>query len=165
GGTFLSVLIELAGLYEERGEYGRGVETLHRSLSEEPTNEVAYAGLMRLHALSGRRQEALNQFEQLGTVLSGQFGTEPDATTRRLRDEIAAGEFPPSPRSRVALPQEESTDHNLPARRTSFVGRELEIVEPKRTLSMTRLMTLTGAGGSGKTRLALEVARDLLGSY
>ena len=55
--------------------------------------------------------------------------------------------------------------HNLPTPRTSFVGREREIVEVKRTLSMTRLLTLTGAGGSGKTRLALEVARDLISVY
>jgi predicted ATPase/DNA-binding SARP family transcriptional activator/DNA-binding CsgD family transcriptional regulator len=167
GDTFLSVMIELAGLYEEGGEYGRGVETLQRYLSAEPTNEEAYAGLMRLHALSGRRQEALSQFEQLRTVLSGQFGTEPDATTHRLRDEIAAGEFPAHPHPRAAPPREASdpSRHNLPALRTSFVGRGLEIVELKRTLSMTRLLTLTGAGGSGKTRLALEVARDLVGSY
>ena len=42
--------------------------------------------------------------------------------------------------------------------RTSFVGRHKEVVEVKRALAMTRLLTLTGAGGSGKTRLALEVA-------
>jgi predicted ATPase len=45
------------------------------------------------------------------------------------------------------------------------VGREREIVEIKRVLAMTRLLTLTGAGGSGKTRLALEVSRDLVGIY
>jgi predicted ATPase len=45
------------------------------------------------------------------------------------------------------------------------VGRERETVEVKRALAMSRLLTLTGAGGSGKTRLALEVARDLVGSY
>jgi AAA domain len=55
--------------------------------------------------------------------------------------------------------------HNLPAPRTSFVGREREFGEIKRELEMSRLLTLTGAGGSGKTRLALEVARDLLDTY
>jgi hypothetical protein len=55
--------------------------------------------------------------------------------------------------------------HNLPAQRTAFVGREPEILEVKRQLAMTRLLTLTGAGGSGRTRLALEVAQDLVGAY
>lgn len=50
---------------------------------------------------------------------------------------------------------------NLPAQLTSFIGREREIVEVRRLLLNTRLLTLTGAGGSGKTRLALEVADEL----
>ena len=59
----------------------------------------------------------------------------------------------------------EAGDHNLPAQRTSFIGREREMVEVERALAATRLLTLTGAGGSGKTRFALEVARDLVGAY
>jgi hypothetical protein len=55
--------------------------------------------------------------------------------------------------------------HNLPAQRTAFVGREPEILEVKRQLAMTRLLTLTGAAASGRTRLALEVAQDLVGAY
>jgi predicted ATPase/DNA-binding CsgD family transcriptional regulator len=55
--------------------------------------------------------------------------------------------------------------HNLPAPRSSFVGREQEIEQIRRALSATRLLTLTGVGGSGKTRLALEVARDLVEVY
>jgi predicted ATPase len=55
--------------------------------------------------------------------------------------------------------------HNLPAPRSSFVGRKREIEEVERELASTRLLTLTGAGGSGKTRLALEVARDLVEAY
>src|SRR5918994_6958951 len=55
--------------------------------------------------------------------------------------------------------------HNLPAPRSSFVGRERETDEVKSELATTRLLTLTGAGGSGKTRLALEVARDLVEAY
>ena len=55
--------------------------------------------------------------------------------------------------------------HNLPAPRSSFIGREREMLEVKRELEMSRLLTLTGTGGSGKTRLALEVARDLMEAY
>ncbi len=48
---------------------------------------------------------------------------------------------------------------------TSFVGREREIVELERRLGTTRLLTLTGAGGSGKTRLALQLTAELLEEY
>jgi predicted ATPase/DNA-binding winged helix-turn-helix (wHTH) protein len=55
--------------------------------------------------------------------------------------------------------------HNLPQQLTSFIGREKEIAELKELLGTTRLLTLTGAGGCGKTRLAMQVAADLLESY
>ena len=55
--------------------------------------------------------------------------------------------------------------HNLPAQLTSFVGRTHEIFELKELLATTRLVTLTGMGGTGKTRLSLQVAADLLGDY
>src|SRR5262245_43068681 len=52
--------------------------------------------------------------------------------------------------------------HNLPSQLTSFVGREREIAQVCRQLGTARLLTLTGAGGIGKTRLALEVASQLI---
>ncbi len=55
--------------------------------------------------------------------------------------------------------------NNLPRQLTSFVGREREMGEVKRLLSTTCLLTLTGTGGSGKTRLAMQVAADLLEDY
>jgi non-specific serine/threonine protein kinase len=55
--------------------------------------------------------------------------------------------------------------NNLPLHLSTFIGREREIDEVKRRLSLSRLVTLTGAGGSGKTRLALEVAADLLNTF
>src|SRR5215470_16276609 len=54
---------------------------------------------------------------------------------------------------------------SLPAHTTSFVGREYEIAEVTRLLDRARLLTLTGVGGGGKTRLALRVAAGLLDSY
>lgn len=52
--------------------------------------------------------------------------------------------------------------NNLPQQTTSFIGREKELLAIKELLAKTRLLTLTGAGGAGKTRLALQVAADLL---
>src|SRR2546427_12280461 len=54
---------------------------------------------------------------------------------------------------------------NLPANLTSFVGREREIAEVTRLLADARLVTLTGTGGCGKSRLAVEVARGLQGDF
>ena len=53
------------------------------------------------------------------------------------------------------------TPNNLPANLTTFVGREREIAEVTRLLAAARLVTLTGTGGCGKSRLAMEVARSL----
>jgi predicted ATPase/class 3 adenylate cyclase len=75
----------------------------------------------------------------------------------RLHDLVIAGlpaDFP-APRTLDARPG------NLPARLTSFVGREAETAEAVHLLGQARLLTLTGAGGSGKTRLALQVAGRL----
>lgn len=90
-----------------------------------------------------------------------------DLGTHRLRDLERAervtqayqaglrADFPPL-RSLDYLP------HNLPQQVTSFVGRESDLDEVKRLLLDSRLVTITGAGGSGKTRLALQAAADLL---
>lgn len=58
-----------------------------------------------------------------------------------------------------------STRHNLPAEVTSFVGRERELAEVTQLLAGTRFLTLIGVGGCGKTRLALQVAREVLRDY
>jgi predicted ATPase/class 3 adenylate cyclase len=55
--------------------------------------------------------------------------------------------------------------HNLPAQLTSFIGRGEQIVEVRRQLAQNRLVTLTGAGGAGKTRLALQVAAQMVDEF
>ena len=59
----------------------------------------------------------------------------------------------------------EAVPNNLPTALSSFIGREREIAEAKRLLATTHLLTLTGAGGCGKTRLSLQVAADLLDTF
>ena len=166
---YFELLVELSGLHEERGEYGQAAEMLQRALSEEPTDEEAHAGLMRLYALSGRPGEALAHYERLREDLLREFATEPGAEIQRIYKEVLSGRISPARTSLEGdCPVEEPTSaaaHNLPAARTSFVGRERELVEVKRELAMTSLLTLTGAGGTGKTRLALELARELAPAY
>jgi predicted ATPase/class 3 adenylate cyclase len=72
------------------------------------------------------------------------------------------------PDLRAAFPPLKSLDafaHNLPRQLTSFVGREQEMAEVRRLLGTTYLLTLTGVGGAGKTRLALQVAAEIPEEY
>jgi predicted ATPase/DNA-binding SARP family transcriptional activator/DNA-binding CsgD family transcriptional regulator len=172
GGVYLSLLLEVGALYEERKEFGEAIEALGRAVAEDPTHEDAHAALIRLYALLGRRREALRQYERLREALFTEFGAEPEAPTVHLHEEIWAGTFPPahSPLAAGSSSEElraagDGGKHNLPLARTRFIGRERETLEVKRLLAMTRLLTLTGVGGSGKTRLAIKVASDLAGAY
>jgi len=72
---------------------------------------------------------------------------------------------PELPSQFPALRSLESVPNNLPVQLSSFVGREREMAEVKRLLASTRLLTLTGPGGTGKTRLSLQVAADLFDQF
>ena len=95
-----------------------------------------------------------------------------DLGERRLKDlerpeQVFQLQFPALP---AEFPPLRSLDNpalpnNLPQQMTSFIGREKQIDDVKALLGRTRLLTLTGAGGSGKTRLSLQVAADLLDRY
>jgi predicted ATPase/DNA-binding SARP family transcriptional activator len=168
--SYLSLLVEMARLYEERGDTGAAIETLQEAVAAEPTHEEAHAGLMRLYARTGQRYRAISQYERLSQALKGELGAEPEVESRRLYEEIlavstpTAVEPPPAGSPPVELP-DAAGRHNLPRALTSFVGRGREVVEVERLLGAARLLTLTGVGGSGKTRLALEVARGLVCAY
>ena len=71
-------------------------------------------------------------------------------------------EFPPL---RVACTSNTGVSHNFPVQLTSFVGRQADMHEVRRLLAENRLVTLTGAGGAGKTRLAVRVAGELAGEF
>ena len=94
---FLSLLVELGRLHEERGEYGAGIEALRRAVVEEPTREEAHIGLMRLYALAGRQAEALAQYARLEESLSRELGAEPQGLEPRPEGRDRHGEVPAAP--------------------------------------------------------------------
>ena len=163
---YLALLVELAGFYEARDERSLAIEALRKATTKEPTLEDAHAALMRLHALS-ERPEGSRPVRTPQRCPLQRVRIEPAPATRHLRDEISAGGLPITPSVGPLRKDKQPRvgKHTLPTQRTSFIGREQELVEVKRMLAMTRFLTLIGAGGSGKTRLALEVARDLVGVY
>ncbi|MCA1729638.1 MAG: AAA family ATPase, partial [Actinobacteria bacterium] len=167
--SYLALLIELAGLYEEREELESAIEALRRVVAGEPAHEEAHVGLMRLYALLGRRLQAMRQYDLLKEVLSRKLDAKPAEDSRRLHEKIVVGQFrhvhPPQEKQRVPEDLQVTHPHNVPETLTSFVGRGTELVKVRRTLAMSRLLTLIGAGGCGKTRLALEVTRDFVGLY
>jgi non-specific serine/threonine protein kinase len=82
-----------------------------------------------------------------------------------LLSDVAAPTPPPAATLDGARRSGASAPNNLPRPVTSFIGREQQVGEVKRRLASTRLLTLMGPGGIGKTRLALEVAGEELGAY
>jgi predicted ATPase len=105
---------------------------------------------------SGRQADALETFQEARQVLSDELGLEPGPELRRLQDAIL-GHDP----AIAAVPAGRRRRGNLPATSTSFVGREEEEREVRELLHEHRLVTVTGAPGVGKSRLAVESARSL----
>ena len=164
----LSLLSGLAELYRAQGDLTAATEIRAEIVRDDPFDEEAQTILIRDLAITGQRGKALSQFHELRTALQ-ELDVTPSLESERLYRDILARRFPPSTVTRDAPEKQIIHRNNLPAPLTSFVGREMErsklaaLLDPQR--EDPRLVTLTGPGGSGKTRLALVVAGDLAGSF
>ena len=91
------------------------------------------------------------------------------AAAHAPREEVSSGDIPESvPGTSVnelVAPSQEAPQTNLPRERTSFVGREREMAEIAGLLEHSRLLTLTGPGGVGKTRLTVQIAAERADQY
>ncbi|MBI5301136.1 MAG: tetratricopeptide repeat protein [Chloroflexi bacterium] len=154
---YVDALLQLAQDARSRSEYPRAIEFAQRVLASDPANEKAYQHIIFCLAATGDRIGALKQFDECAKKLRDELGVEPSQETIALRNRIEQDLF--ESKSREALLT------NLPHPLTSFIGREKEIAEVKRLLAQHRLVTLTGSGGCGKTRLAIEVASQLVESF
>lgn len=137
---------------------GRNEEVLpdlERFVLDHPLRERLWEHLMVARARLGRVTEAIQAYQHLRSLLS-EMGLEPSPALRDLEERILR-EDPVLVPGRVR--------HNLPRSLTTFVGRHLERTELDSLMDAQRLVTLTGVGGSGKTRLAVEIARERLPRY
>lgn len=167
-GGLARTLQMLARYHGEQGEGETAVAYARRWLSLDPLDEVPHRQLMRLYAGMGQRGAALRQYEQCVALLDEELGAKPVPETVALYEAIRAGELtaPPAP---VMMPPTmdvavTAVCHNLPAQLTPFVGRTQELSEIHRLLAAAdcRLLTLLGPGGSGKSRLALQLATQFV---
>ena len=168
--SYLTLLSRLAELHEQRAELGQAINVLQRLLAAEPLDEAAHAALIRLLALTGRQRQALQQYENLVLLLERELGVDPEPATRELLAAIRDGRFPTTtqalePPATSEHPTPASRMRGLPAEVDELIGRHREEAELRRLLATTRLLTLTGPGGVGKTRLALAVAHAVAAAF
>ncbi len=134
-----------------QGAYPRAIDLAQKLLTREPAHETAHQHLIFCYTATGNRAAAREQFAQCERVLRDELNVAPASETIALyrRAQTVATDAPTS-----------ALFTNLPITLDSFVGRVKEIQELHEILSRTRLLTLTGAGGCGKTRLAIQVATE-----
>jgi predicted ATPase/DNA-binding SARP family transcriptional activator len=156
------------------GRHADLIAELTTMVEEYPLREHLHAQLMLALYRCGRQAEALSAYQTARRVLVEQLAIEPSAPLRQLEQAILRQETsldlagPLAARDRSSdeapepshpmTPEDRDGRHNLPAQVSSFVGRERQMSEVRELLSRARVITLTGAGGVGKTRLALELA-------
>lgn len=175
-----AMLQALVGWHTRAGSYRAGIVFARRWLALDALHEPAQRGLMRLYSYDGQHSAALRQYEVCARTLRDELGTEPEAETRELYEAIKARQARPQaapgagaePPGRSAAqvgtaPQQHGAPplprHNLPPQPTPFLGREEELQALARLLANkdARLITIYGPGGTGKTRLAVELAASI----
>lgn len=147
----LEALQTLAAQADHAGEYVQVQRYARRQLDIDAWNEEAHYQLIRALALTGQRSAALAHYETCANLLATELDAEPGDRLRTLHQQLLADAVPPANLAAAQLP--------MPL--TSFVGRGSEMRHVQRLLATTRLLTLIGTGGCGKTRLALQVAAEL----
>ena len=154
---YLDVLLHLTQRFRTQGEYPRAIETARRVLAADVANERAQQQIMSCYLTVGDREGALKQYAECRRALRAELAVEPSPETEALLQRIKH-----MAERRATL---ETANTNLPIPLTSFIGRTRELAVLKELLGTRRLLTLTGAGGCGKTRLAIQMATDVIGRF
>ncbi len=149
------------------GEHAAAIPELEALVTQHPYREQLHAHLMLALYRAGRQADALDAFRRARGVLVEELGLEPGPELQRLEAAVLAQD----PALELAAPPPDAPRHAapvaLPARPADVIGREAELDAVAALLRDpgTRLVTLLGPGGVGKTRLALELAHRLAGEF
>jgi predicted ATPase/DNA-binding SARP family transcriptional activator len=136
------------------------VPDLRAQLASYPLRERLWALLMTALYRAGRQGEALEAYQEARGALADELGVEPGEELRSLHAAVLAQDPALDQVARRGF-----TTGPLPSPTSVFVGRAEELENAEKVLATTRLLTLSGPGGTGKTRLALELASRARGRY
>ena len=170
----LRALEALAAAASAVGAWPTAVQAAEEAIALEPLREQLWMRLMGAHAAAGNRGEALRCYERCRLLLVDELGVGPSPATEAAYVQLLADDgggsapaaaHPPAAAPPRAAPPLASGGSALPPPLTSFVGREDDLAEVAALLATTRLLTLVGTGGVGKTRLAVQAARLLEPGY
>lgn len=158
----LDALTRLTALHDARRDPEAVLASARHVITLEPWHEEAHRQIMRAHLRQGSRSQAIAQYHELRLILNRELGVEPSAATTALYQQVQAGAIPTPAPAGEPLPAPTQLQH-FPALLTPLIGRKAELNHLVRTLQDPdcRLLTLTGPGGMGKTRLGVEAARRL----
>jgi DNA-binding SARP family transcriptional activator len=159
--AYLKMLAELAARAQAHADTPTATRALRLQTAADPLDENAHRGLMQALAQGGAPGAAVEAYRELRLRLATELATEPAPETRalyhRIRSETRSGGAPSSP------PRDERG--RIPRPLTPLVGRADEVGTIEARLAASRLVTLTGSGGVGKTRLAMKVANDVASGF
>ena len=163
----LDVLESLSAQARQRQAYREMADYARRQLAIDDLSESAHRQLMWALAHSGKRVEAATHYRRLVELLDAELGITPSVETRALAERIADSSeaWAASATFQVDAIPEVRQRHNLPRQLSSLIGRRHEITAVQELLATAPLVTLTGVGGCGKTRLALAVAERSLDTF
>ncbi|MFN2190401.1 MAG: tetratricopeptide repeat protein, partial [Candidatus Promineifilaceae bacterium] len=169
----VDVLDRLAAHFAAISDLNTAADYAKQLLQIEPWREETHRQLIVLLAQSGQRSMALKQCAACSAVLREELGVDPTRETLALCDAVERGDLDAIELAFAAaaafrLPtQQQYALHNLPAQSTPFIGRstELALISDLIADADARLVTLLGAGGMGKTRLAIAAAEKHYESY
>ena len=149
------------------GRHGELAGDLEAVCQQHPLRERMWELLILALYRAGRQAEALRAYTEVRDRLVGELGIDPGPALRELQARILAQDSSLAPAAapapvRAAAP---AAAGNLRERLSSFVGRDAELDQLREAVRASRLVTLTGPGGTGKTRLAVEAAAALRAEY